>query len=79
MLGIRVDDELGNTRDDQVLTWNEAEREKLAANLAARRPFLDFVYSRINPNGSQQYLMVSGERMFDPSGRLPAAAESARM
>ncbi len=70
MLGIRIDDELGNTRDDQGSTWNEAEREELAANLAARRPFLDFVYSRVNPNGSKQYLMVSGEPMFDPSGRF---------
>jgi PAS domain S-box-containing protein len=70
MLGIRVDDALGNTRDDQGLTWNETEREMLVANLAARRPFLDFVYSRTSPNGSQQYLMVSGEPMFDPSGRF---------
>lgn len=70
MLGIRVDDALDNKRDGQGSTWNEAEREMLEANLAARRPFLDFVYSRINPNGSQQYLMVSGEPMFDPSGRF---------
>ncbi len=70
MLGIRVDDELGNTSDDQGATWNEAEREKLVANLTERRPFLDFVYSRINANGSKQYLMVSGEPMFDSSGRF---------
>ena len=70
MLGIRVDDALGKTRDDQGSSWNEAEREMLEANLAARRPFLDFVYSRTNPDGSHQYLMVSGEPMFDPSGRF---------
>ncbi len=51
-------------------SWNEAEREILEANLAARRPFLDFVYSRTNPDGSRQYLMVSGEPMFDSSGRF---------
>ena len=49
-------------------TWNDSERATLEANLAARRPFLDFVYSRTNPDGSQQHLMVSGEPMFDSSG-----------
>jgi len=70
MLGIQVDDALGKTSDDQGVHWNEAEREVLMANLTARRPFLDFVYSRTNPDGSQQYLMVSGEAMFDRSGRF---------
>jgi PAS domain S-box-containing protein len=70
MLGIRVDDELGNIRDDHGALWNEAEKEILAANLAARRPFLDFVYSRGKPDGSRQYLMVSGEPVFDSSGRF---------
>ena len=68
MLGLRVDDALGNTRDDHGARWNEAERARLEANLAARKPFLDFVYSRTNPDGSTQYLMVSGEPMFDASG-----------
>jgi PAS domain S-box-containing protein len=70
MLGVRLDDALGHARDDQGAQWNEAEREILEANLAARRPFLDFVYSRVNPDGLLQYLMVSGEPMFDPSGRF---------
>jgi PAS domain S-box-containing protein len=70
MLGIRIDDAMGHTRDDQGALWNEAERKILEAHLAARRPFLDFVYSRTNPDGLLQYLMVSGEPMFDPSGRF---------
>ena len=70
MLGIRIDDALGATRDDRGARWNEAERKILEGNLAARRPFLDFVYSRTNPDGSLQYLMVSGEPMFDSSGRF---------
>jgi PAS domain S-box-containing protein len=70
MLGVRIDDALGYARDDQGALWNEAEREILEAHLAARRPFLDFVYSRTNPDGLLQYLMVSGEPMFDPSGRF---------
>jgi PAS domain S-box-containing protein len=70
MLGIRFDDALGNVRDDQGSHWDEAEREVLDDNLAARRPFLDFVYSRTNPEGITQYLMVSGEPMFDNAGRF---------
>jgi PAS domain S-box-containing protein len=69
MLGIRIDDNLGVTRDELGATWNEDERLTLEANLAARKPFLDFVYSRAQPDGTQQYLMVSGEPMFDSSGR----------
>jgi PAS domain S-box-containing protein len=70
MLGIRSDDLLGRTWEDQGVRWNEAERSTLEANLAARRPFLDLVYSRTNANGEQQFMMVSGEPMFDASGRF---------
>ncbi|MDP2098809.1 MAG: response regulator [Methylobacter sp.] len=70
MLGIRVDDALGKIRDDDGARWDETERKILEANLASRRPFLDFVYRRTNPDNSHQYLMVSGEPMFDPSGRF---------
>lgn len=70
MLGIRVDPVLGNVRDEGGLGWNENEREILETNLAARRPFLDFVYHRINPDGSQKCLMVSGEPVFDSCGRF---------
>ncbi|MBX9869048.1 MAG: response regulator, partial [Burkholderiaceae bacterium] len=42
----------------------------LQANIAARKPFLDFAYSRIKPDGSTQYLQVSGEPMFDQSSRF---------
>jgi CheY-like chemotaxis protein len=58
-----------DTGKDQGSRWNPIEHEVLEANIAARRPFLDFVYSRSKPDGSQQYLMVSGEPMFDSSGR----------
>jgi PAS domain S-box-containing protein len=68
MLGIRLDDALGTTREDYGVLWNEDERRILEANLNARRPFLDFVYSRIKPDGFRQYLMVSGEPVFSPSG-----------
>jgi PAS domain S-box-containing protein len=78
MLGIQGNGKLGkagkdpskDSGKDQGPRWNETEREILEANIAARRPFLDFVYSRTNPDGSRQYLMVSGEPMFDPTGRF---------
>jgi PAS domain S-box-containing protein len=69
MLGIRVDAGAGITRDDHGAVWNEDERKSLEEKLASRRPFIDFVYRRTNPQGDQQFLLVSGEPMFDPSGR----------
>jgi PAS domain S-box-containing protein len=70
MLGISVDAVPGETTEVPGASWNEAERAALDANIAARRPFLDFVYSRTNPDGSRQYSMVSGEPIFDPTGRF---------
>lgn len=70
MLSIPADPLLGETNAVPVAHWNEAERAMLKANIAARRPFLDFVYSRTNGDGAQQYFQVSGEPMFDASGRF---------
>jgi PAS domain S-box-containing protein len=67
MLGIRVDAFVGNSRDDGMTGWNEAEREVLQAKIAGRQPFLDFVFSRVNTDGSQQKFRVSGEPMFNQS------------
>jgi PAS domain S-box-containing protein len=50
-------------------TWNAAERAQLDANIASRQPFLDFIYTRTHPDGSVQYLQVSGEPMFDATSR----------
>src|SRR5450756_229848 len=44
MLGIPVDGLLGEITQEQATRWNEAERAVLKANVAARRPFLDFVF-----------------------------------
>lgn len=69
MLGIAAGDMLGTT--NTVLTgWNTEERAVLDANIAARRPFLDLVYSRSNADGSIQYLQVSGEPIFDSASRF---------
>lgn len=50
--------------------WNAAERELLESNIADRKAFLDFVYTRSLPNGRVQYLQVSGEPMFDEASRF---------
>ena len=67
MLGIRVDTLVGKTSDDEMTGWNKAEREVLQAKIAARQPFLDFAFSRVNADGSHQEFRVSGEPMFNQS------------
>ena len=50
--------------------WNEPERAALQAAIAARQPFLDFMFSRVNADGSEQTFRVSGEPMFNQSCRF---------
>jgi PAS domain S-box-containing protein len=50
--------------------WNEQERAMLDEKLASRKPFLDFVYSRVHADGTEQFLQTSGEPKFDASGRF---------
>jgi PAS domain S-box-containing protein len=70
MLGIRVDAFVGGGSDGGTGGWNEAEREVLRAKIAGRQPFLDFVFSRVNADGSRQRFQVSGEPMFNQSCRF---------
>jgi PAS domain S-box-containing protein len=70
MLGIRVGDLTGEPGGIQATGWNEQERESLKVKIAARQPFLDFTFSRVNPDGSQQKFRVSGEPMFNQSSRF---------
>ena len=65
MLGIRVDAFVGERSDDKMTGWNEAERAVFQAKIADRQPFLDFVFSRVNSDGSHQKFQVSGEPMFN--------------
>jgi PAS domain S-box-containing protein len=70
MLGIRVSSLSGEGagRDDE--GWNKDERAALQARIAAREPFLDFVFSRVNADGSERKFRVSGEPMFNRSSRF---------
>jgi CheY-like chemotaxis protein len=53
-------------KEDQTMGgWDEAARLELKARIAARQPFLDFVLSRVNSDGSRQRYQVSGEPMFN--------------
>jgi PAS domain S-box-containing protein len=70
MLGIQVDPLAGPRSDGRTTGWNEAERALLQAKIAARQPFLDFVFSRVNPDGSGQKFQVSGEPMFNQACRF---------
>jgi PAS domain S-box-containing protein len=70
MLGLQVPALSGETAAPPVQGWNEDEREALQARIANRQPFVDFVFSRVNTDGSQQYFQVSGEPMFNQSCRF---------
>jgi hypothetical protein len=70
MLGIRVNALVGDSNNDDMAGWNEAERAVLQGKIAAREPFLDFVFSRVNADGSRQQFQVSGEPMFNQSCRF---------
>jgi len=65
MLGIQVDPFVGDNRNAEVAGWNLAERQELQVKIAAREPFLDFVLSRVNTDGSEQRFQVSGEPIFN--------------
>jgi len=70
MLGIQMGASLEETRVLQGSGWNETERAELEANIKARRPFLDFPFSRLKPDGTHQYFRASGEPIFDRSCRF---------
>jgi len=70
MLGIRVGALAGDPDTEPDAGWDQAERAALQARIAARQPFLDFVFSRTNPDGSIQRFQVSGEPMFNRSSRF---------
>ena len=70
MLGIQVDTLAGGETVASFSGFNEAERERLRTIVAARQPFLDFPFSRIDAEGSQRQYRVSGEPMFNKSCRF---------
>lgn len=69
MLGIQVSTLTGEARDEGLMGWNEAERKLLQEKITERQPFLDFIFSRVNADGSQRTFRISGEPMFSQSCR----------
>lgn len=66
MLGIQANYQA--SKEGQAMDgWDEAARVELRARIEARQPFLDFVLSRVNSDGSQHRYQVSGEPMFNRS------------
>jgi len=70
MLGIRVGSLAGESGGLDSPGWNELERERLRATIAAREPFIDFLFHRRSADGREQQFRVSGEPMFDGSCRF---------
>ena len=70
MLGIRVATLADKAGAAQAAGWNEVERASLQATIAARQPFLDFIFHRAKADGSQQRFRVSGEPMFNQASRF---------
>ena len=70
MLGVRVPPLAGETAARDEPGWDEAERAELRATIAARKPFLDFVFHRTNADGTRRQFRVSGQPMFNESCRF---------
>jgi PAS domain S-box-containing protein len=70
MLGIRVEPFADKESPDEAGGWNEAERDTLRAMIAARQPFLDFVFSRVGADHRVRKFQVSGEPMFNQACRF---------
>ena len=59
---------MGKTRWELPVTPLSASWDEHRAVLAARQPFRDFQYSRIDPEGGTHYISVSGVPVFDERG-----------
>jgi PAS domain S-box-containing protein len=70
VLGIRVGDLMADGRAAHTEGWDPGERESLQQLIADRQPFLDFLFHRVNDDGSRQQFRVSGEPMFNQACRF---------
>lgn len=76
MLGIQVDSFTDQNpltsaeNDGDEAGWDEAERSELQEIIAARKPFIDFSFSRRLPDGNRKFYRVSGAPIFDQSSRF---------
>ncbi|MDO8345078.1 MAG: response regulator [Cellvibrio sp.] len=76
MLGIQVDS-FTDTKAQAVIDnsndnagWDEEERKELQDIISARKPFIDFSFSRTLSSGARKFYRVSGAPIFDQSSRF---------
>ena len=69
-LGIGMSAFLSQPNGGELVGWHDAERVQLQAKIAARQPFVDFAFSRVDASGSRQHYRVSGEPMFNEACRF---------
>jgi CheY-like chemotaxis protein len=69
-LGIGMSAFLGQPNGGELVGWHDEERAQLQAKIAARQPFVDFAFSRVDASGSRQHYRVSGEPMFNEACRF---------
>ena len=67
MLGLQANSPDALKPEPQWTGWVDSEREVFQAHIAARRPFIDFIFNRIHPDGTRQQFRVSGEPIFSES------------
>ncbi len=71
VLGFDPGHTLGKRREELSDTSIEPEKwAKHFADLAAHRPFREFTYQIILPNGNTRHISVSGKPLFEDSGRF---------
>jgi PAS domain S-box-containing protein len=58
---------LGKTRQELILDHTDPAARQHLADLAARRPFRDFVYELVTPNG-KRHLKISGKPIYGADG-----------
>jgi PAS domain S-box-containing protein len=59
-----------NSAEIEAAGWNLAERDYLRTTIDARKPFLDYVFSRKSYDGTLRTFRVSGEPIFDQACRF---------
>jgi PAS domain S-box-containing protein len=70
-IGISPEDFFGKTRwDSPMIGVTETEAAAHKALLAAHRPFEEFEYGRMGPEGQVRYISASGEPIVDEQGRF---------
>jgi PAS domain S-box-containing protein len=69
--GMRADDHIGKTRrETNPLGPTEEEWREHEAALQARRPFRNFRFHRVLPDGTARHVSVNGVPVFDDAGRF---------